>query len=353
MTCCTRTPPSFLAIRGFDINPGNKPDMEMRWIGSSDWGSNSYILIENNIFRYTQLTVDQPQSTNVIIRKNAFYGAWSAGNGHPQGSYGAGITGLTIEDNVYWHTGWKVGVTRDEPEATGGPTIFNQSIYAQTSTASLIRRNLVMDTAAGGCSCRGDTTILENVFIDNPLAIIAGKGDDYNIHRPSGVVIEVGYNAIIGDADISSTLPRGNAITTGNGKQGSTTRHNLIVRSRNPNGANVVALSTDAEFNQPSYMTYDSNLIYQWASTTRTNVTGGSFPAQDFATYTNNLWDALTSGSNTNSSSVSFPGSYTDAQLFTALGCTDKATCAALMIETPEAGWALKARGLLFSAYGR
>jgi hypothetical protein len=70
-------------------------------------------------------------------------------------------------------------------------------------------------------------------------------------------------------------------------------------------------------------------------------------------TYTNNLWDAATSGTNTNNAGASFPKPYTEAQLFAALGCTDKATCAARMIETPEAGWAPKARALLWQGYGR
>jgi len=40
------------------------------------------------------------------------------------------------------------------------------------------------------------------------------------------------------------------------------------------------------------------------------------------------------------------------AQMFAALGCTDKAGCAAQMIETPELGWGIKARGILWLGYG-
>jgi hypothetical protein len=38
--------------------------------------------------------------------------------------------------------------------------------------------------------------------------------------------------------------------------------------------------------------------------------------------------------------------------MFAALGCTDKPGCAALMIETPELGWGIKARTLLWQGYG-
>jgi hypothetical protein len=345
------SPASYLAIRGFDINPGNTPDMALSIIGSNNL-PNNYILIENNIFRYTQLTFNQPGAVHHVVRKNAFYGEWSP-TAHAQGVFSAGTDGLTVEDNVFWHVGWKVGASRDDDPSVGGTTIFRHSIYQQDTTNAVIRRNLFMDPSATGCSCRGNTSIQENVFIDNPISIIGGLGDNYNTVQPNGVSIDIGYNAIIGDADINSANPRGVAIVTGNGKQGSTTHNNLIVRSRNPNGMNVVALDTQANYAQPSYMTYDSNLIYQWVTAAYVTRTDGSFPAQDLPTYTNNLWDAATSGTNTNSAGASFPNPYTEAQLFAALGCTDKATCAARMIETPEAGWAPKARTLLWQGYGR
>jgi hypothetical protein len=351
ITCCTVSPASYLAIRGFDINPGNKPDMVVNINGSNNL-PNNYILIENNIFRYTQLTMGGPQTgTHHVIRKNAFYGEWSP-TAHAQGIYLTGTNGITVEDNVFWHVGWKVGVSRDTDPSLGGPTIFRHSIYQQDNTNNaVIRRNLFMDPSATGCSCRSSTSIQENVFIDNPLAIIAGLGDSYNTIQPAGVSIDVGYNAILGDADINSVNPRGGGIQTGNGKQGSAVHNNLIARSRNPSSGIPVALATTANYNQPSYANIDSNVVYQWATAANTVATGGAFPAQDIVTYTNNIWDAATSGTNTNNASVTFPNPYTEAQLFAALGCTDKATCAAQMIEAPELGWAVKARTLLWQGY--
>ena len=66
---------------------------------------------------------------------------------------------------------------RPEPRR---PDHVPPSIYQQVDTNAVIRRNLFMDPSATGCSCRGDTSIQENVFIDNPLSIIAGSGDNYN-----------------------------------------------------------------------------------------------------------------------------------------------------------------------------
>ena len=355
ITCCAHlpfTPANYIAIRGFDFNPGNVPDMNMAFAGS-DGTSNNYILIENNLFEYTQLIFDGAEPTeaaHLIARKNAFYGEWSA-NAHQQGIYVGSAISFTAEDNVFWHTGWKVGASRDDTTANGGPTIFRHSIYAQTNTSALVRRNIFIDPSATGCSCRGDVTELENVFIDNPISIIAGQyATSYESGRDSGVNIDVERNAVLGDADINSTAPRGEAIMTSNGKPGSMIRNNLIVRSRNPNGMNVYAFYLYSDANLPSYATFDSNLVYQFSTPTYT-VGYGIYPAQDFPTYTNNKWDAPASGGNINSAGLTFPNPYTEAQLWVALGCADKATCVNQMIATPEANWAVKARALLWQGY--
>ena len=265
----------------------------------------------------------------------------------------AGTDGLTVEDNVFWHVGWKLGVSRDTDPSVGGPTMFRHSIYQQLNSNAVIRRNLFMDSSATGCSCRGDTSIQENVFIDNPLSIIAGGGDNYNTIRPNGVAIDVGYNAILGDADINSSLQRGGGITTGNGKPGSTVHNNLIARSRNPGSGIPAAFNNQAGFPQPSYADFHDNVEYQWSASGHVFWQDfGAYPNMIFTTTNNNYWSDPASGTNLNIASWTAPNPMTSTQLFAALGCTDKATCAAKMVETPEVGWAVKARQLLWQGYG-
>jgi hypothetical protein len=350
ITCCGTNANNFLAIRGLDFNPGDKPDMRMTFVGSDN-----YILIENNIFRYTTLTFDSgssPRSANHIVRKNAFYGEWSP-YAHAQGLYDAGTDNLVVEDNVFWHNGWRLGVSRDEPVATGGPTIFRHPIYQQVNSNGTIRRNLIMDGSADGASLRGNAILFtENVSMDNPIGVGVGGGVNYSTVNPNGVTIEVSYNAFLGDADLNSSNPRGQAIVSSNGRSGSSAHDNLIARSRNPSGVNVYAFLTQSDYiDKPSYMTYDRNLVYQWAAANQVFAAGGA-AGQEFPTYTNNIWDAAASGTNLNISSKTFANPYTAAQLFTALGCGDKATCAARMVETPELGWAARARALLWQGYG-
>jgi hypothetical protein len=317
-------------------------------------GANNDILIENNIFRYTQLLFVNNAHTNAVhhvLRGNSFYGQWgSGGMGH--GVYEDSCDSLTIEGNVFWHVGWKPGASRDDTPANGGATIFSHAVYAQSNTSVIERRNLFMDGAADGSTLRGDATVTENVYIDNPISIYIGQGTDYSIGRPNGIAVEVSYNAVLGDADVNSTNPRGIAVSIANSRSGSAVHHNLLLRSRNPGAVNVHTFETAAMYNQPTYADYHDNIAYLWAKSGKTKDEGGAFPSQDYATYSNNVWDDPTSGTNVNVACKSFPNPYTADQLYAALGCTDKATCAARMIETPELGWAARVRALLFAGFG-
>lgn len=302
------------------------------------------------------LNADQASSTagqasHLILRNNALYGGYSP-TAHMQGIYLDNWSSYTLEDNVFYHNGWKIGASRDDDPSIGGPTIFRHPIYAQDDTSGITRRNLIVDGAADGGSVRGDVFYSENLVIDCPIGVGAGGGLTYNAVRPSGVNIEISYNAFLGDADINSSNPRGMGMTSMNGRSGSSAHHNLWARSRNPNGVNNYTFITQADQNLPSYMDYHDNVAYLWASAIQTYLNGGNYPTQDFATYNNNIWDALTSGTNKNISAGTFPNPYTAAQLYSALGYADKQAFINYAIEHPEAHIQRQARALLFSGYG-
>jgi hypothetical protein len=347
---------SYIAIKGLDFNPGNVSGAGVEFVGFA-----RYILIENNIFRYTGLSFDTgdpsttfPTTPKIIVRNNSLYGMWNTG-GRTGGLYAAGYAGPTVEDNVFYHDGWKIGASRDDDFSVGGATVFSHSYYLQTNTTgAIVRRNLSADGAGDGGIARGDSVFTENLFIDNPAAIGVGGGPTYNLDRPTGVSFDVSYNAIIGDADVNSTHPLGWAINTTNGVSGSRVHNNLIVRSRNPSGPNVSGFSNNAAFNQPSYAQYDHNLMYQWVSmNAQVYWPGcGGFPAQCFTTYDANNWDGSAQGTNTNSASTSFPNPYTAAQLYAALGFADKTAFINYAINHPEAHIQRNARSLLFTGYG-
>jgi hypothetical protein len=356
----------YFAIRGFDLNPGNVAGPTITFIPNNN-GTNDYVLIENNLFRYTALGVDQAMAStranHLIIRNNSFYGQWApgpnAGGAHVSAMYIDNWDNVTLEDNVFWHNGWKVGVSRDADTSIGGlggDEVFRHSYYLQESTTATIRRNLIADGPADCGTARGDLVHTENVLIDCPIAIDVGGGDQYSIGRPNGVSLEVSYNAVIGDADITSSFPRRWGIRSLNGKPGSSAHHNLLVQSSDLAAAstNGAVFTTEARYNQPSYMDWHDNRSYRRVPSGRTHFdNGGAYGStQVFTTYQANLWDDASLGTNANDASTSFPNPYTAAQLYAALGFADKQSFINYAIEHPEAHIQRNARQLLFTGYG-
>jgi hypothetical protein len=338
----------FIAVRGLDINPGNVSGQSLSMVNIGDG-----ILFENNLLRYTGLALSingSPTAHHWIFRSNAIYGNWDANPAnHSQGLYADGSDSLTIEDNVFWHNGWKVGATRDDP--AGGATMFRHPIYQQVPTDAVVRRNLVIDGSADGGSHRGKASISENVYIDNPISISAGGGVDYDKSRPYGVDLEISYNAILGSAAINSKSNSANGwgISTANGTSSSSAHHNLIARSGALAGP---AFQVGAGYNQPSYMKFYNNVSYLWSSTGSSWQKGGAYLTQAQPTFDANFWDDPTLQTNTNVGSYNPPNPYTLAQLCAALGFSSKQAWIDYAIMHPEKHPARNARALLFTGYG-
>jgi hypothetical protein len=339
---------NYIAVRGLDINPGN---VSGQGIGMVDVESG--ILFENNILRYTGIGLGNTSGVKQhhwIFRNNSIYGEWEAtvATGG-QGLYADGSDSLTIEDNVFYHNGWKIGANRSDSLANGGATEFRHPIYQQVPTDAVVRRNLMIDGSADGGSFRGQISHYENVIIDCPIAAGLGGGVAYDTGRPNGVMISSHDNAVIGSAQVPDSGAAGWGIGSANGKPGSSIYKNLIARS--PYGS--IAFSNSASFAQPSYVDYNSNVVYQWSITGGTYFTQtGTYADQVHTTYNNNIWDDSTSGTNINNSGVSFPKPYTAAELYIALGFADKQAFVNYVIQHPEAHLQRKARELLFAGYG-
>jgi hypothetical protein len=354
-----------IAIVGIDHNPGSLSGNGLNFLGAA-----SNILLENNIFRALGLSHDtgeaqtvSPTTPRLIIRNNSIYGNW-LDSGHTGGIYIAGINGVTIEDNVIWHTGWKVGATRDDTTANGGlvgDQVFRHPIYAQTNTSNVtVRRNLFMDNASDAGIARGDNVLwTENVSIRNPAGTGLGGGPSYNTERPNGVLFEASYNLSMAAIDLTSSNPSGYGYTTSNGEPGSKVHHNLLIRSTVENGPNALAFSAQADFNQPSYVAFQNNISYHWNGATSYYAAGGVFPSQSipFTSYDNNAWDSAASGTNVYSQGLTYPNAYTEAQLYAALtptfaSVTDYASLASYASAHPEAHVQRTLRSLAFTGYG-
>jgi hypothetical protein len=335
--------PKYLAVRGLDFNPGNVPDAEISLFATAT-GTVDYILFENDIFRYTALgfnagnSAGGVRSQKFILRNCSLYGEYSLTNGvGSQGLYISNVDGITLEDNVFWHNGWKVGASRSDPGSAGGATIFNHPIYAQNDTRNMVaRRNVFIDTATDGGNLKGGGTYTQNLSIRNPQAAAAGGGTNYNTAAPNGVHIEIAYNAAIGGGQVS-TLVQG-AYDWGwsavNGTSDSSVHHNVLARSSSGAGP---AFITTADFNQPSYAAFHDNISYLWSSSGgTTSFSVASYPAQIYATVASNIWDDPTSGTNINNSSQAFSNAYTESSLLAALGYSDETSFINDVINNPE-----------------
>jgi hypothetical protein len=366
------TAPKYLAWRGLDIVPTNTTDKEI-YLGAFSAGLLDYILIENCIFRYIQVTVNLagqvdgsgfPATTpHFIFRGNTITGMWSAAS-TIQAIYLSTVN-YTLEDNVVYHAGWKLGASREDLQSAGGlnggATTQDHSCYAQYSSYGIARRNFIVDGSTDGGSLRGNNIFTANVGLDNPIQLAHGGGHDYFVERPDGVMLEASYNAFIGDADIYSGSLRGFGYYSSNGKQGSANHHNIIAQARNP-AINYFALSTTIDEATDSWMNHYRNVIWNWnvggSNTNRSEAVNAS-PGTVHATYSNNIWDDATSGTNTNKGSVTVPNAYTNDQLIQAMGYTTGADYAArklammtYLVEHPEAHPARNALTLAQAGYG-
>jgi hypothetical protein len=360
--------PNFVAIKGLDFNPGNIANNIISAQCDFTAGHGiTYFLFENNICRFTGLSLSMGDQSaggitgsNIIVRNNSFYGMWANSTSiHVGGLYVQGASGVTVEDNIFWHCGWSTTIARNEANtALGTPTVFNHSYYIQTnSTGVTIRRNMSADGSGDGGIARGDVVMTENLFIDNPAAIGLGGGPNYNTERPTGVNLQCSHNAIIGSDGVDNNTDLVSwGINTTNGVSGSTVNNNMMVRAKAMSGLNNSGFSNNAAFALPSYADYESNLIFQWVA--QSEQTNSYFLQTDanagfvHSTYNLNNWDGVAQGTNTNNASTVFPNPYTAAQLYTALGYADKTAFITDAINRPEAHLQRTARALLFAGYG-
>lgn len=368
-------PYSYVAIKGVEINPGN-----VGFKGFGLLGGSNYILLENDIFAYVGISIDgfaENGGQHIIIRNSSIYGPWN--DGRTGCVYIAGHNYPTIEDNVMYHCGWRIGQTRtfvgpkfivppqdldgdgnDDPTPAytayindGGPTIYSHTLYIQLDTNdTIVRRNLMMDGSADAGSLRGDRSLYTaNVIIRNPIGTGLGSGYEYNIHRPTGVSFEGSYNLTLAGVDLDSQSPRGHAYLVSNGKPGSKVHHNLTIRNATSDSGRF-AFGNNADYNQPSYVDFDDNIAFAWSNSGGSTSLGAAYPAQVHATFSRNKWDDPASGSNTQALTGGFTNPYTEAALYVAAGVTDYATLITLSTRNPQGHYARALRDLAFAGYG-
>jgi hypothetical protein len=312
---------------------------------------NGFLLVENSIFDKVALVHQQEGSyglygiaDRLIVRNSSFYGQYGYST---SAIYVSSLAHVTLEDNFFYHVGWKEGVSRDSSYTIGGLVGAdgrNHDFYVQEDTGSIsVRRNLHMEASYDTGQARASAIVEQNVFVDNPINALGGSGTRYYITKPFGADLSLSYNFTLGSVDAYTGYGAFIGMWTTNGRNGSASRYNILARSPHAAASGAFSFTTDALWNLPSYMDFRSNISYLRTVSGRTkNDAGGNFPAQNFATYSNNIWDDPPSGSNVNASSYSPTNAYTDTALYAALtatfpSITDKASLIAYAKTHPEA----------------
>jgi hypothetical protein len=197
------------------------------------------MLFENMVFDNVGLVLETNNpnsgfatSSNNIVRKCSSYGQYDVHGSHACGIFSARID-LTIEDCVFWHCGWKVGVSRDTPVSEGGPDIFKHCLYLDSGlgTTCRVHRNVLIDGSASGLSLRGDHICHHNVIIDCPTPEFKGGGSGSDAESPNGVKQHSYCQMVLGGSDISSSLPRMMGFSCSDGTDGSYYAHCLYANN--------------------------------------------------------------------------------------------------------------------------
>lgn len=307
----------YIAIQGLKFDPGNVAGAG----GITVLGRLRYFLLENSILAYTGFSFDglAPGAGNhIILRGNSMYGQWNT-DGRTGGVYAGAGDNITVEDNTFWHSGWKIGASRNTAPELGGTTVFSHTLYGQMDTNYMIyRRNFSADGAADGGTIRGHNSLAwENLFARCPIGLGMGSGYHYDYDRPLGVKFEAGYNLMLEGNDLNASNPRGNAYLVSNGQPGSKVHHGICLDNL---GSDPHALMNNADYNQPSYCAWEDMVIRNWNPSGQTTSELAFFPAQVHSTYARNKWPDPSSGTNTNIAGETFPNPYSAAAIYASTG---------------------------------
>jgi hypothetical protein len=263
-----------LAITGihFSATTRNPNSSDYNWNAAGSAGIQidgpaTNILLEDNQVDYFRdnIVVEawQGNPTNIKVRKNVISNSWSnssvSTNGKSQGMYISGTHGITVEDNVFDHNGW------NEKIPGAGATIYGHNVYFWSDNNNVVfKNNISANAGSHGLQARSGGDIIGNLFLDDPIGMVLGKG---NSAYSGGVEGKVTGNVFLGDRDISGQT-RGWAIEVGNTRQA--TISDNIIANDTQNAFAAIRLSTVSGVDNPdqspglSNLNIENNTIKGW-----------------------------------------------------------------------------------------
>lgn len=365
----------------FDNNNAAKPNSAVALFTNILGTVSRDTLFHNVKFYRTTVTVQSYAAqgnllANVVFRHCTFAYAYADCPGHAcgagspphaQGLYMSQTSGITIEDCIFYHNGWLTN--RDDP-VPDGADVFKHSAYFSTLTYNTIfRRNVTGHSSSHGLQARGGGIITDNIFASNPVGVLVGGGDNYNIYRPAGVTYNFDNNVVISSSDIRTGLSRGFGTWFSNTQNGGTANNNLIVNigplSTPPSNQWAIRPYDTAQFNLPTYINWTNNIEWNWnynygtANYTGNNlaaiIANAAFPGQIFLTRNNNVTHYESPvGSNLQTPTTPFPDpGRTLATFATSAGYANEDALWAAMIANPKTHWAAQIANYIRAGFGR
>ncbi len=257
-----RWPLEHVVIEGIDfaIDPSASP----RGVGITVLGPCNGLLIENcRITGFTMCVLLQGftgRIENVTIRRSVIADS-NAGGKHSSGLFAENGKNLVIDECVFDHNGWLAGDTY------AVQTIFNHNMYVMPSVYGFSLRNSIVARASShGVQARGGGDIENNVFVENPLSVLIGGGDQ---GREGGVTGKVIGNALLNGNDIGDQ-PRAWALELCNIKPGTgaDVRDNIIAHSRSRLGGMAIIINGQkggpAGYVGANNVTLANNVVWDW-----------------------------------------------------------------------------------------
>ena len=220
------TPVNYLDVIGVAFEPLDRDPTSAGYKAGSAGGTTGFrfyapggnVLVEDCSFQYFINNIDVEvagngsTTGNITIRRSISSNSYST-NSHSQGLYANGIYDLLVTQCVFDHDGWNTSV------GGAGQQGYNHDIYCSYDTTGVsIQGNVLADASFSGVMARSGGDIDDNLFVNDPDAVVFGDANGAD-STPGGVVGSLLGNAVVGTASFQGT-PWGQGFEIGNTKPG-------------------------------------------------------------------------------------------------------------------------------------
>ena len=252
-----------IALNGIAVHPQTPTDAAVLFISSS----NISVIncdISGGTFGLVAESIKTPHGVsrgeNISIIGTAVHDNYNP-NGMSSGVFTSQVDNLQILNSTFTRNGWQPGKV--------GATVFNHGVYVCGDCGPItLKDSAFINNAATGIEARSGGTIINNLFVDNPLQLTYGLVNGGGPTVPGGVTGTVNGNIMIGGRDISGQL-RGIPISVGN-TLNVTVSNNLIAQDNQHEFTAIqiqaCALASD-NLSKPVgivNLSFSGNYVWEW-----------------------------------------------------------------------------------------